>query len=74
MIGVLFHQVLYIKYRKGDYTIMISNLPPGEYTEEEIKNTIENYCKNFDKKNTYEIIKINLAYDIHLHILDMREK
>ena len=57
----------------SDFTAMLDHLPEQDYDEKELKAAIELYCKSFDHENDYEVVKINIAYDIKTFISKSRE-
>ena len=58
-------QVIYLKInRKGDFTIIIRNLPYGNYNEKELKSEIEKWWLAYNISDKCFITKINIAYDI----------
>ncbi|CAD8115768.1 unnamed protein product [Paramecium primaurelia] len=58
----------------SDFTAILNHLPKNNYDEKELKHAIEEYCKEFDPNNNYEVVKINIAYDISQFIDKGREK
>ncbi|CAD8083229.1 unnamed protein product [Paramecium sonneborni] len=58
----------------SDFTVMLDHLPEEDYNEKELATAIEQYCQKIDNQNKYEVIKINIAYDIKSFVLKSREK
>ncbi|CAD8212820.1 unnamed protein product [Paramecium pentaurelia] len=58
----------------SDFTAILNHLPKNNYDEKELKHALEEYCKEFDPNNNYEVVKINIAYDISQFIDKGREK
>ncbi|CAD8076135.1 unnamed protein product [Paramecium primaurelia] len=58
----------------SDFTAILNNLPKNDYNEKELKIALEEYCKEFDPKNKYEVVKINIAYDIVQFVDKGRQK
>lgn len=52
----------------SDFTAILNHLPKNNYNEKELANSIIEYCETFDLKTKYEVIKINIAYDISNYI------
>lgn len=48
----------------SDFTVILNHLPKNNYDEKELKSALEDYCKEFDPNNNYEVVKVNIAYDI----------
>jgi hypothetical protein len=62
---------------------MIRNLPPGEYTENELRSMLESWCntalkssnaRRSMKKQEVSIEKLNLAYDIQYYMGHLKER
>ncbi|CAD8113085.1 unnamed protein product [Paramecium sonneborni] len=58
----------------SDFTAILNHLPKNNYDEKELKHALEQYCQEFDPKNQYEVVKINIAYDISQFIDQGRQK
>ncbi|CAD8181933.1 unnamed protein product [Paramecium octaurelia] len=58
----------------SDFTAILNNLPKNDYNEKELKTALEEYCKEFDPRNNYEVVKINIAYDIVQFVDKGRQK
>ncbi|CAK83672.1 unnamed protein product (macronuclear) [Paramecium tetraurelia] len=58
----------------SDFTAILNHLPKNNYDEKELKHALEEYCKQFDPDNNYEVVKVNIAYDISQFIDKGREK
>ncbi|CAD8108585.1 unnamed protein product [Paramecium sonneborni] len=58
----------------SDFTAIMNNLPKNDYNEKELKIALEQYCKEFDPRNNYEVVKINIAYDIAQYVDKGRQK
>ncbi|CAD8053330.1 unnamed protein product [Paramecium primaurelia] len=58
----------------SDFTVMLNHLPEEDYDEKELATAIEQYCQKINNQIKYEVIKINIAYDIKSFVLKSREK
>ncbi|CAD8126002.1 unnamed protein product [Paramecium sonneborni] len=58
----------------SDFTAILNNLPKNDYNEKELKIALEQYCKEFDPRNNYEVVKVNIAYDIAQYVDKGRQK
>ncbi|CAD8085698.1 unnamed protein product [Paramecium sonneborni] len=62
----------------SDFTAMLTKLPKNQYTEQELRESLTNYCKQISQiipeQQQFEIVKITIAFDIFDYINIIRTK